>query len=111
MNPQQSRLLISGHCTPPSLPPSATWHENSPIPLARYSHPVAEATKESELAALRRAIEALSDAQQTVSDLLVTRDTHILAAKKAGASWTELQKAGDLSPGGLRKVLQRHDLL
>lgn|GEM_PF-5480239 len=72
---------------------------------------MAETTKDTELQALRRSIEALSAAQQTVSELLADRDTHILAAKKAGASWTELQKAGDLSPGGLRKVLQRHDLL
>ena len=72
---------------------------------------MSETSKDNELEALRRSIEALSTAQQTVSDLLAERDTHILAAKAAGASWTELQNAGDLSPGGLRRVLQRHNLL
>lgn len=72
---------------------------------------MADTTKDSELAALRDTLKALVDAKQTVNDLLAQRDTHILAAKKAGASWTELQKDGQLTPGGLRKILQRHDLL
>lgn len=68
-------------------------------------------TKDAELADLRETVKNLDKAKQTVNDLLAQRDTHILAAKKAGASWTELQKDGHLTPGGLRKVLQRHDLL
>jgi hypothetical protein len=72
---------------------------------------MADTTKDSELAALRQILNELSAAKQTVNDLLAQRDTHILAAKNAGASWTELQKDGQLTPGGLRKVLQRHDLL
>ncbi|MBA4023886.1 MAG: hypothetical protein C0482_16125 [Gordonia sp.] len=72
---------------------------------------MADTTKDTELAALRDTLTELAVAKQTVTDLLAQRDTHILAAKKAGASWTELQKYGELSPGGLRKVLQRHNLL
>ena len=72
---------------------------------------VAETTKDIELAALRRTTEALNRTKQTVSELIAERDTHILGAKEAGASWTELQRDGNLSPGGLRKVLQRHDLI
>ena len=72
---------------------------------------MAYSTKDTELAALREAVKNLDDAKQTVNDLLAQRDTRLLAAKTAGASWAELQRDGDLTPGGLRKVLQRHNLL
>jgi hypothetical protein len=72
---------------------------------------VADSTKDTELAALRDTVEKLDEAKQSVNDLLAQRDNHIIAAKEAGASWKELQQDGDLTPGGLRKVLQRHDLL
>lgn len=72
---------------------------------------MADSTKDTELAALRETISALDDAKQTVNDLLARRDRHLLAAKAAGASWKELQEDGQLTPGGLRKVLQRHNLL
>lgn len=72
---------------------------------------MADTTKDTELAALRDTLNHLVEAKQTVNDLLAQRDTHILAAKEAGASWNELQKDGQLTAGGLRKVLQRHDLL
>lgn len=72
---------------------------------------MADSTKDTELAALRDTVKDLDEAKQTVNDLLAQRDTHIIAAKEAGASWRELQQDGDLTPGGLRKVLQRHDLL
>ncbi|MFJ6099135.1 MULTISPECIES: hypothetical protein [Actinomycetes] len=70
-----------------------------------------DSTKDTELAALRDTVKDLDEAKQAVNDLLAQRDTHIIAAKQAGASWKELQQDGDLTPGGLRKVLQRHDLL
>jgi hypothetical protein len=72
---------------------------------------MADTTKDSELAALRETVKSLGEARQTVNDLLALRDTHILAAKEAGASWKELQHDGELTPGGLRKVLQRYNLL
>lgn len=72
---------------------------------------MADPDKDTELAALRHTLTELAAAKQTVTDLLAQRDTHILAAKQAGASWTELQQDGQLTPGGLRKVLQRHNLL
>lgn len=72
---------------------------------------MADSTKDSELAALRETTRNLVDAKQTVKGLLAQRDNHILAAKEAGASWKEIQEDGDLTPGGLRKVLQRHNLL
>lgn len=70
-----------------------------------------DSTKDTELAALRNAVANLENAKQTVADLIAQRDIHLIAAKKAGASWKELQQTGDLTPGGLRKVLQRHNLL
>lgn len=72
---------------------------------------MADSTKDTELAALRDTVKDLDQAKKTVNDLLAQRDTYIIAAKEAGASWKELQQDGDLTPGGLRKVLQRHDLL
>ena len=72
---------------------------------------MASSTKDNELAALRDTIKNLDDAKQSVNDLLAQRDKHILAAKEAGASWKEIQEDGHLTPGGLRKVLQRHNLL
>lgn len=72
---------------------------------------MAYSTKDAELAALRDTVKHLDRAKQTLNNFLAQRDTHIIAAKEAGASWKELQQDGDLTPGGLRKVLQRHDLL
>ncbi|ETD34346.1 MULTISPECIES: hypothetical protein [Williamsia] len=72
---------------------------------------MADSIKDTELAALRETVKKLDEAKRTVNELLTQRDIHLLAAKKAGASWKELQQDGDLTPGGLRKVLQRHNLL
>lgn len=55
---------------------------------------------------------AALDAKQTeLADLITQRDEAIVAAKAAGATWPELQQQAHLTPGGLRKVLQRKGLL